>query len=175
VIHTESGDEVRIIPFATAHGPAAAHPPMGDSIARWEGDTLVVETVNFLPRDRQRGSLSGSFVVNPDAKVTERFTRVGKDELVYQFTVEDTKVYAAAWLAEFSLYRAPYRMYPSSCHEGNYGLPNILAGAREEERAAAAKPAAPAQAQATQPAAGGRDARGQVFGARRHGLARPGG
>jgi hypothetical protein len=144
VIHAESGDEVRIIPFARVHGPAATHPATGDSIARWEGDTLVVETVNFLPRDPTRGSLSGSFVVNPDAKVTERFTRVSRDELVYQFTVEDPKVYAAPWLAEFSLYRAPYRMFPTSCHEGNYGLANILAGAREEERVAAAKPAAPA-------------------------------
>jgi hypothetical protein len=151
VIHTESGDEVRIIPFARTHGPAAAHPAMGDSIARWEGDTLVVETVNFLLRDRTRGSLSGAFLVNPDARVIERFTRVSKDELVYQFTVEDPKVYAAPWLAEFSLYRASYRMFPSSCHEGNYGLPNILAGAREEERVAAAKPAATATAQASTP------------------------
>jgi len=138
VIHSESGDEVRVIPFAKAHGPAAVHPAMGDSIARWDGDTLVVETVDLPARDRSRGSLSGGFVVNPDAKVTERFTRVSRDELVYQFTVEDPKVYAAPWMAEYSLYRAPYRMFPSSCHEGNYGLPNILAGAREEERVAAA-------------------------------------
>jgi hypothetical protein len=142
VMHSESGDEVRIIPFAKVHGPAAAAPPMGDSIAHWEGDTLVVETVDFLRRERFRGTLSGSLIVNPEAKVTERFTRLSRDELLYQFTVEDPKVYAAPWLGEYSLYRVSYRMFPSACHEGNYGLPNILAGAREEERAAAAAKAA---------------------------------
>src|SRR5258706_303357 len=87
--------------WPSTRAPPAAAPPMGDSLARWEGDTLVVETVTFLPRDRTRGSLSGAFVVNPDARVIERFTRVSRDELVYQFTVEDPKVYAAPWLAEF--------------------------------------------------------------------------
>ena len=144
VIHTENGDEVRIVPFAGTHGSGATRPPTGDSIARWEGDTLVVETTHLLARDRSRGSPSGALIVNPEATVVERFTRVSKDELVYQFTVIDPKVYAASWLAEFSLYRAPYRMFPSSCHEGNYGLANILAGARAEERVAAAKAAAPA-------------------------------
>jgi hypothetical protein len=139
VIHTEYGDEVRIAPFAETHGSAATRPALGDSIARWEGDTLVVETTHFLARDRSRGSLGGSMIVNPDARVIERFTRVSKDELVYQFTIVDPTVYAAPWLAEYSLYRAPYRMFSSSCHEGNYGLPNILAGARQEERNAAAK------------------------------------
>jgi hypothetical protein len=65
--------------------------------------------------------------------VTERFTRLSLDELLYQFTVEDPKVYAAPWLGEYSLYRVSYRMFPSACHEGNYGLPNILAGARRLE------------------------------------------
>ena len=69
-------------------------------------------------------------MVNPDAKVIERFTRVSGDELVYQFTVEDPNIYAAPWLAEYSFFRAPYPMFPGECHEGNYGLPNILAGAR---------------------------------------------
>jgi hypothetical protein len=143
-IHTETGDEVRIIPFATAHAAAAAQPAYGDEIARWEGDTLVVETTNSPANQRRRFSPLGVLVVNPEARVIERFTRVSRDELVYQFTVVDPKVYAAPWLAEYSFFRAPYRMFPGECHEGNYGLPNILAGARaEEQRAALAKPAAP--------------------------------
>jgi hypothetical protein len=130
VIHTETGDEVRIIPFAKAHGLAGERPAYGDAIARWEGDTLVIETTNSPPGQRKRFSPLGLLVVNPDARVIERFTRLSRDELLYQFTVEDPKVYAAPWLAEYSFFRAPYRMFPGECHEGNYGLPNILAGAR---------------------------------------------
>jgi hypothetical protein len=136
VINTEYGDEARIAPFAVAHGPAALHPAMGDSIARWEGDTLVVETTGFAG-DGFRGAFPTALILNPDAKVIERFTRLSKDELLYQFTVEDSKVYTAPWLAEYSLFRAPYRMYPSGCHEGNYSLLNILSGQRVADAGAA--------------------------------------
>jgi hypothetical protein len=92
-------------------------------------------------RDRVRPLFAGAFIVNPEAKVIERFTRAGADELVYQYTVEDPKAYTAPWLAEYSLYRAPFRMYPSNCHEGNYSMPNILRGQRvADERAAKVKP-----------------------------------
>ena len=138
VIHSENGDELRIVPFAGLHGRGAPHASTGDSIARWEGDTLVIETTDLPRNERLRFSPTGSYLVNPDAIVVERFTRVSRDELLYQFTVIDPKVYAAPWLGEYSFFRAPYRMFPGNCHEGNYGLPNILAGAREEERAAAA-------------------------------------
>jgi hypothetical protein len=142
VIHSETGDEVRIIPFATAHGAVGAATAYGDAIARWDGDTLVVETTNSPASQRKRFSPLGALVVNPKARVIERFTRVSRDELLYQFTVEDPEVYAAPWLAEYSFFRAPFRMFPGECHEGNYSLPNILAGARAEERAkAAANPA----------------------------------
>jgi hypothetical protein len=77
-----------------------------------------------------RGALPTSVLLGPDSKVIERYTRVSKDELLYQFTVEDPKIYTAPWLAEYSVFRAPYRMYPSSCHEENYSLPNILSGQR---------------------------------------------
>ena len=142
-IHSEQGDELRIVPFAGVHLATALKPAFGDSIAHWDGDTLVIETTQSPASQRRRLSLAGSgLVVNPDARVIERFTRLSRDELLYQFTVEDPKVYAGAWLAEYSLYRAPYRMFPGNCHEGNYGLPNILAGARATERAEAATAAA---------------------------------
>ena len=153
VVHTETGDEVRVIPFANTHGAAGPHPAYGDSIARWEGDTLVIETTNSPRGQRKRFSPLGLLVVNPDARVIERFTRLSRDELLYQFTVEDPAVYAAPWLAEYSFFRTPYRMFPGECHEGNYSLPNILAGGRETDRAKAAAAAqvaaaaSPAEAQ----------------------------
>lgn len=129
VIHGENGDEARIIPFATSHAPSGPHTWYGDSIARWEGDTLVIETIRQRQSEAARGLFS-RFLVNADAKVIERFTRLSKNELLYQFTVEDPKVYTAPWLAEYSLYASDTGMFPSPCHEHNYSLPNILLGQR---------------------------------------------
>ncbi|MBS0361168.1 MAG: hypothetical protein JSR98_07295 [Proteobacteria bacterium] len=138
VIHTEYGDEVRVIPIADKHQPKVLWGRLGDSIARWDGGTLVVETVGLPDADRLR--LGPTFVVPGEATVIERFTAVSDRELLYQFTVIDPKTYAAPWLAEFSWYRTDKPMYEHACHEGNYSLPNILAGARhlEAEKAAAA-------------------------------------
>jgi hypothetical protein len=137
LVHTEMGDEVRIIPFAAKHKPQGQWSRwMGDSIARWEGDTLVIETVGLPKEMRIRGF--SKIVVNPDSSVIERFTRVSKDELLYQWTVEDPNVYTAPWLAEYSFYRTATGMFPSPCHEHNYSLPYILQGARVAD----AKPAA---------------------------------
>ncbi|HET9161375.1 MAG TPA: hypothetical protein VFN88_12260, partial [Caulobacteraceae bacterium] len=134
-LEVEYGDELRVIPFADHHGPKELVPDMGDSIARWDGDTLVVETTNFPAWSRMR-AFPTSLIVNADAVVIERFTLVSPTELLYQFTVRDPKVYTAPWLAEYSLYPASGRMFPSNCHEGNYSLPNILSAARQAEAAA---------------------------------------
>lgn len=128
VIHTEYGDEARIIPFATAHKPLELHSPLGDSIARWEGETLVIETIGLPEVDRVR--LVSNLVVTKNAKVIERYTRLSDNELLYQYTVEDPAIYTAPWYAEYSLYRTDQRMFESSCHEGNYSLANILKGGR---------------------------------------------
>lgn len=135
-IHVEYGDEVRVIPFADHHEPAALAPPNGDSIARWEGDTLVIETTHNPAWARLRPFPVG-LVVNFDARIIERFTLIAPNELLYQFTVEDPKVYTGPWLAEYSLYPTGFRMFPSNCHEGNYSLVNILSAAREAEKAKA--------------------------------------
>jgi hypothetical protein len=130
VIHAEQGDEARIIPFAaaaTTPGPAW----LGQSQARWEGDTLVIETTGLRGEDRVR--TVPSFVVGTEAKVVERFTRLSADELLYQYTVIDPAAYTAPWLAEFSFHRSATGMFPSPCHEHNYSLPNILKGARMAE------------------------------------------
>lgn len=139
VIHSEDGDESRVIPFAGEH-PAAVTPNwLGDAIARWEGDTLVVETIRSAKQGRIRGF--NNFVVTPDSKVIERFTRLSNNELLYQFTVEDPAIYTAPWLAEYSLYKANTRMFPGSCHGSNYSLPNILKSRLMADERAAAKPA----------------------------------
>ena len=129
VIHSENGDEARIIPVAAKHSLSAPTNWYGDSIARWDGDTLVVETIRQPQAENVRG-LFQKFIVNSDSKVIERFTRVARNELLYQFTVEDPKVYTAPWLGEYSFYSTDTGMFPSPCHEHNYSLPNILLGQR---------------------------------------------
>ena len=90
VIHTEYGDEARIIPFATAHKPDALHSALGDSIARWDGDTQVIETIGLPENDRVR--YFSNLLVAADSKVIERFTRLSEKGLLYQYTVEDPKI-----------------------------------------------------------------------------------
>ena len=138
VVHTEYGDEARIIPFSTTHRPAALYSSLGDSIARWEGDTLVIETVGLPEHDRVRAF--SNLIVPATSKVIERFSRVSDAELLYQYTVEDPTAFSAPWLAEYSLYRTDQRMFEHACHEGNYSLPNILKAERVKEARTAAKP-----------------------------------
>ncbi|MEX1032958.1 MAG: hypothetical protein WDZ30_06325 [Cellvibrionaceae bacterium] len=102
---------------------------MGDSIGHWEGDTLVVKTTNFRPEQNFRGS-------SPDMVITERFTRVADDKIVYRFTVEDPASFEAPFTGELPFTATDEQIYEYACHEGNYGLPGILAGARKEEREA---------------------------------------
>jgi hypothetical protein len=100
----------------------------GDSRGRWEGDTLVVETINF----RRETSLQGS---TANTRVVERFTRADNDTLKYEFTVSDPSSYIRPWSAMVPLSRIPGPLFEYACHEGNYALTNILAGARAKEKA----------------------------------------
>jgi len=137
VILSEYGPDLRVIPFTDKHGPIAVDAsPLGDAIAHWEGDTLVVETIGLPQKDALRPF--PTFFVPSTAKVIERYTRVSKTELLYQYTVVDPAIYTGPWLAEFSLYRTRHPILEFACHEGNYSLPNILSGARAQEREAAA-------------------------------------
>lgn len=137
IVHTEYGDEARIIPYTDKHQPKMFWGLLGDAVARWEGNTLVIETVGLPENDRVR--LFPSFIVSNEATVIERYTRLTPDELLYQFTVVDPKVYSQPWLGEFSIYKSGSRFFEHACHEGNYSVPNILKGARvREERAAKA-------------------------------------
>jgi hypothetical protein len=142
VIQVEMNHDVRIIRLGDrTHPPAAAHAWMGDSVGWWEGDTLVVETTNFDTRG-EVASLNGRFVHGPKTKITERFTRTSKTEMLYGFTVEDPDYFKQAWHGEMPWRAAKGPIYEYACHEGNYSLSNALSGARvqEQEAAAAAKP-----------------------------------
>ena len=103
---------------------------VGDSHGRWEGDTLVVETTNFL-RDT---SFAGS---SANLHLVERFTRADEDTLVYEFTVEDPEIWTRPWTAAVPMTRSELPLFEYACHEGNYGMEGILAGARADEKAAA--------------------------------------
>jgi hypothetical protein len=108
---------------------------MGDSVGWWDGETLVVETTNF-PKDAFVSSLGGGFAYSPQAKLTERFTRTAKDQILYEFSVEDPAYFTTAWRAQMPMRPAKGPIYEYACHEGNYSLPNILQGARVQEQAA---------------------------------------
>jgi hypothetical protein len=135
VIRAEMLNYARIVRIGGSRVPADVQPLHGDSIGRWEGDTLVVETTNFHPYHA-----NGRIPLTRNAKVTERFTRYSDDQIVYEFTVEDPERYTRPWRGEYSFNRSRDQVYEYACHEGNYALPGILSGAREQEkRDAAAK------------------------------------
>ena len=125
MILTEMVHDARIIPFQTEHAPPGIRKWLGDSIARWEGDTLVVETTNFTNKTRFRGS-------SENLKVIERFNRVDDKTLLYRFTIEDPTTWARPWTAEYTWgVAAPAdQLYEYACHEGNYAMEGIMKGAR---------------------------------------------
>jgi hypothetical protein len=136
-IVVEMNHDVRHIRLNARHRTDDVRPWFGDSIGRYEGDTLVVETDHFP----QAQAYSG---VWKDLKVTERFTRVGKDRLYYRFTVEAPSVWDKPWGGEYEFSPLKGQLYEYACHEGNHALPGILSGARAEERAAAEAKTTPA-------------------------------
>jgi hypothetical protein len=139
VIHSEKYHDARIVRLSDGR-PLAPMPPswLGDSVGRWEGDALVVETRGFRPGVTSRGFL---MFATDATRVTERFTRLAPDELFYEFTIEDPVLFARPWRAEMVFPEAKGRIFEYACHEGNYSMPGILAGARLEEREAQARAA----------------------------------
>jgi hypothetical protein len=135
MILVEMVHDVRVIRMAGARStlrelqrlPKQIRPWMGDSIGRWEGDTLVVETTNFHPLQQFRGA-------SENLKVTERFTRVDADTINYKFTIEDSTTFTAPWSGEVPFRRTDELIYEYACHEGNYALANVLSGERNREK-----------------------------------------
>jgi hypothetical protein len=136
MIMVEMVHDVRVIPiFDSAkaaranHRPEAIKPWLGDSVGWYEGKTLVVETTNYKPLQIEQGSIK----ITEDGKLTERFTRHSETEVVYQFTVEDPNFYSQPWTAELSFHATDESIFEYACHEGNYAMEGILAGARLKE------------------------------------------
>lgn len=136
VIEVEMVHDARVIPVydsaeeARANKrPAAWQQWFGDSRGWYEDGELVVETVNIRPLQMEQSSVP----ITRDGKITERFSRYSDTEVVYRFTVEDDNLYTRPWTAELSFHATDGPMYEYACHEGNYSLPGILAGARLEE------------------------------------------
>ena len=140
VIVTEMTRDARIVPLRDAR-QAPGPDWNGQSVGRWEGDTLVVETAGFHPGAEWR--MPAPLYISAEAKVTERFTRVSADEIRYAFVVEDPKTYSRTWRGELPLRPAPRPMYEFACHEGNYSLTGVLSGARQKERETPPSGAAP--------------------------------
>ncbi len=110
----------------TKHHPASMRFLTGDSIGHWEGDTLVVDTTNFLMHAAFRGA-------TPNMHLVERFTRVDRDTLRYEFTVSDPETWTRPWSASIPMRRTDDRMFEYACHEANYALAGVLKGARYQD------------------------------------------
>jgi hypothetical protein len=134
MILTEMVHDVRTVRMGGTHPPAGFRQWFGDSIGRWEGDTLVIETTNFHPNHGFRGSWE-------NLKVTERLTRKDATTLKYRFTVEDPTTFTAPFTGEleFRAMAPDEQVYEYACHEANYGLEGVMSGARAQEREAAKK------------------------------------
>jgi len=129
MIDVEMMHDARIIRMDGEPKPAALKQWLGDSVGHWEGDTLVVVTRGW---NRQHGDYEPVFL-SERATVTERFTRAGKDEITYAFTVDDPGFYSQPWKGEMVFTPANGPVYEYACHEGNYALEHILQGARVRE------------------------------------------
>ena len=134
VFLSEMVHDARIVHMGGTHPPSSVRQWFGDSIGRWEGDTLVVETTNFHPLHGFRGSWE-------NLKVTERLTYQDPKTIKYRFTVEDPTTFTAPFTGElvFNQMAPGELVYEYACHEGNYGLEGVMSGARAQEREAEKK------------------------------------
>jgi hypothetical protein len=127
VILSEMIHDARIIPMdGRPHLPGAVRGWLGDSRGHWEGDTLVVETTNLNGRTQFHGA-------DENLRVTERFTRIDADTIVYRFTIDDPTAFTKPWTGELPFTASSSPVYEYACQEGNEALPDILRGARAKE------------------------------------------
>jgi hypothetical protein len=128
VIVMEKIHDARVVPMDGR--PRTGIPRyMGEPLGHWEGDTLVVESINFSPKSYFRGAAA-------NLRLVERFTRVSPDTIHYEFTADDPKTWVRPWTAMIPLKHSTEPLFEYACHEGNYGLSGILSGARAEDAAA---------------------------------------
>jgi hypothetical protein len=128
VIANEMIHDARIVPLdGRPHRAASIRTWQGDSVGRWQGATLVVDTVHFTDKTAFRGSSDRLHLV-------ERFTRADANTLLYEFTVDDPSSFTRPWTVSLPMTRSSDHIYEYACHEGNYALPDILRGARAQEK-----------------------------------------
>jgi hypothetical protein len=133
VILHEMIHDARIIPLdGRPHVSQNIRQWFGDSRGRWEGNTLVVDTTNFTEKTNFRGSTHGLHLI-------ERFTRVDANTVKYEFTIDDPTTFTRKWTAAIPMMSTDELLYEYACHEGNYGMVNLLSGARVQEKAAEEK------------------------------------
>ena len=133
VLLNEMVHNARLVPLdGRPHVSRNVRQWVGDSRGRWDGDTLVIETTNFLGETAFQNSSS-------NLRLTERFTRVSPDALLYEFTVNDPTTWTRPWTAQVPMTRSAERLFEYACHEGNYGMTNLLSAARSVEAKAARK------------------------------------
>jgi hypothetical protein len=126
--------DARIVPLdETPQPPAHVRSWLGVSRGRWDGDTLVIETTQFNDETTFRGS-------DRHLRVVERFSLERPDALRYEFTIDNPTAFTRPWSGALTMTRTADRMYEFACHEGNYGLPNMLQAARYEEKKASTAP-----------------------------------
>ena len=131
VIYNEMVNDSRIVPLdGRPHLPGDVQQWRGDSRGRWESDTLVIDTTNFTGKTSFRGS-------GPGLRLVERLTRVDDDTLLYEYTVDDPATFDRPWSVAMPMKQSADPVFEYACHEGNYGMEGILAGARADEREAA--------------------------------------
>ena len=135
MILVEMVHDARVIPINGDHRPKAIEQWMGDSIAWWDGDTLVVETVNLHPQQKARMMAS----LSDQGRIIEKFTRYSDQQILYEFEVIDPVFYTESWGGEISFNSTDTKLYEYACHEGNYGLQGILGGYRRQEMDAEAE------------------------------------
>jgi hypothetical protein len=140
VFSIEDIDPVRIIGFNAPALPDAVRTRAGQSRARWEEDTLIVETDHFAVSDPAGILGRDAALVTEDSRVTERFRLVSPDAILYQFTIDDPSLYRTPWLGEYILTRNADPSYEYACHEGNHALANILTAARMGKQEEKKKP-----------------------------------
>jgi hypothetical protein len=132
MIEIEMVHDARIVRMNSTHPGPEVKKWLGDSIGRWDGDTLVVDTTNFHPDSQMRGGSENMHVI-------ERFTMQPDGNVLYRFTVEDKTVWTAPWTGEYVWRASAERVYEYACHEGNYAMGNMLRGARLLEKEALEK------------------------------------
>jgi hypothetical protein len=137
LVHAEMIHDARIIHMdGRPHAPANVRSWMGDSIGRWEGNTLVVDTTNFNDGGGFYGDAGGNFGWDRNLHIIERFSLFDADTLLYKFEIDNPTAFTQPWKGELTMTRSNEPIYEYACHEGNYSLSNMLRGFRAAERKA---------------------------------------